>query len=78
LLEIGAQAITDLIVDPETWTAPQALRTDGQGAEPAEREDDRTGGHAGITRDHAACVDHAEPEKGRGGPDRDWLAIPRE
>ena len=63
LLEIGAQALTDLSVDPNTWIAPQALHPGHRCAEPAEREEDRTGGYAGKTRDRAARVDHAEPEK---------------
>lgn len=30
LLEIGADALTQLIIDPDTWAAPRNLRQDGQ------------------------------------------------
>jgi creatinine amidohydrolase len=37
LLEIGAQALADLITDPATWAAPQDLRGDETGGVPFRR-----------------------------------------
>jgi len=34
LIEVSAQALADLITDPETWAAPQDLRGDGTGGVP--------------------------------------------